>query len=153
MSLAKTNPVLRPVMTKVDLHVTYPLLVKRGLAFCKNKAIEHKFKTFLLVMGMGGAYVSYGFYKTVRMFFDPFGLGGNASGDLDQSSPQANQSQKQLRQYLEEDSQNKLSIEIFQKTQNSVKDFLPNQIGYICKNVVEAHFKLQEASDRTRTSE
>ena len=83
LRLKATNPIMRPTLTKIDLYVTYPLLVKRALVYCKNLAFMHKFKTLILIMGMGGAYVSYGFYKTVRMFFDPFGLGGSAPGDLD----------------------------------------------------------------------
>ena len=33
-----------------------------------------------------------------------------------------------------------------------MKDVLPNQISFICKKVVEQHFRLQEASNKTQPS-
>ena len=73
-------PALRPTMTTIDLYVTYPLLVKRGLSYCKNKAIEHKFKTFIILLGFAGAYKFYGFYRAIKLMFSPF---GGATEDID----------------------------------------------------------------------
>ena len=81
---------LRPTVTKVDLYVTYPILCKRGLSYCKNKAVEHKFKTMIMMLGFAGAYKFYGFYRTLRMMFNPLGMG--ASEDMDQENAQLNPS-------------------------------------------------------------
>ena len=150
MPQTQAKVILQPSMVRKDLYVSYPLLVKRSLFYCKDLAFEHKFKTLLILLGFAGAYASYGFYRTVKMMFDPFGFGGSVPGDPDQANLEVNQSQQQLKSYIGEDPQNKRSIEIFQKTQNSVKDNLSNQISFMCRNVVAAHYKLQDASDRTK---
>lgn len=66
--------ILRPTLTKVDLVVSYPLLVKKALMASKNLALEHKFKTIFLLIGFAGAYKFYGFYHTIRMFLNPLGV-------------------------------------------------------------------------------
>ena len=53
--------------------MSYPLLVKKALAACKNKAVEHKWKTLVLLVGFAGAYKFYGLIRTIKMFFNPFG--------------------------------------------------------------------------------
>ena len=87
----QTTKILRPTLNKVDLVVSYPLLMKRVLFACKNKAIEHKFKTIILLIGFTGAYKFYGFFHTVKMMLNP--LSGMPESGLENS----NEEQKQTK--------------------------------------------------------